>query len=312
MKLSVVICTYNPDLKILSMVLKSLQEQSIPMSDWRLIIVDNKSKYTLKEHVDLSWHPNHLIIREEKIGLLNARITGYNLSEESLIVFVDDDNQLKKDYLEVALKFHRNYPQVGSFGGKSLPIYETAPPQWFHKAGISLGCQDHGESLIMSEYHLVDFTITEYPFFAPIGTGMAVTKPAMRTYINDIKDNKERLKLGRSGDSLYSGEDNDMNLTFIKKGFEIAYVPELVVNHIIPEKRIRVDYLSHMSYNSSRSWIKLLYSHQLHSLKPIPKWTVPLRKVKAWIVYEAWKSSLNYIRWRGACGTFEALSQLHE
>jgi len=311
-KLAVVICTYNPDLKILSMVFKSLQEQTIAMCDWRLIIVDNKSTFTLKDHIDLSWHPDHLIVRENKVGLLNARITGYKLAEDELIIFVDDDNQLQKDYLKIALDFHLKHPQIGSFGGKSLPVYEKTPPQWFHKAGISLGCQDHGESLIISEYHLVDFTIIEYPFFAPIGTGMVVTKAAMRTYINDIKGNKERLRLGRSGDSLYSGEDNDMNLTFIKKGFEIAYVPELVVNHIIPKKRIKVDYLSRMSYNSSKSWTKLLYSHQLHSLKAIPKWTVPLRKAKAWIVYEAWKSPLNYIRWRGACGTFEALSQLHE
>jgi len=311
-KLSVVICTYNPDLKILSMVFKSLQEQTISIGDWRLIVVDNNSNLMLKDHIDLSWHPNHLIIREEKLGLLNARITGYNLSEESLIIFVDDDNRLKNNYLEVALEFHRNHPRVGSFGGKSLPVYEKPPPQWFHKTGISLGCQDHGEHSILSEYHLVDFTITEYPFFAPIGTGMAVTKPAMRTYINDIEGNKERLGLGRSGDSLYSGEDNDMNLTFIKKGFEIAYVPELVVNHVIPEKRLRADYLSRMSYNSSKSWIKLLHSHQLHSLKAIPRWTVPLRKAKAWVIYAAWKSPLNYTRWRGACGTFEALSQLHE
>ena len=311
MTISVIICTYNPNLENFNLVLEALKQQTLATNYWKLILIDNKSDFDVKENVDLSWHPDYTIVREEKIGLLNARIRGYQLAEDELIVFVDDDNQLQKDYLAIALDFHLQHPQVGSFGGKSLPVYEKEPPQWFPNTGISLGCQNHGDIPIVSKYHLCNFVIDEYPFFAPIGTGMAVTKSAMQAYLTDIKDDHERLKLGRTGESLYSGEDNDMNLTFIKKGFEIAYVPEMVVNHLIPESRLTANYLSRMSYNSSKSWIKLLYAHQLYSLKAIPRWTVGLRKAKAWLKYKAWQSPLNHIRWRGACGTFEALSELY-
>lgn len=44
--------------------------------------------------------------------------------------------------------------------------------------------------------------------------------------------------------------------------------------------------------------------------KKIPYWTVLLRKIKAFFYYQAWKDSISYIRWQGACGTFEGLASL--
>lgn len=312
MLVSVVICTYNPQLDNFNIVLEALQKQTLPKTDWQLIIIDNKSDFLIKEAVDVSWHPKPLIYREEKIGLLNARIAGFHLAETPLIVFVDDDNKLKGDYLEKALKFHYKFPGVGSFGGKSLPLFETPPPKWFASAGISLGCQQHGEKDIISEYYHNKFQITEYPAYAPIGTGMVITKNALGGYIEDIQNDSERLKLGRSGGSLYSGEDNDMVLTTIKKGFEIAYSPGLVVYHIIPKERLLPAYLSKMAYNSYLSWIKLLAAHKICPWKAIPKWTVTPRKVKAWFNYRVLASPANYIKWRGACGMFDALAEINE
>ncbi|HEX3386780.1 MAG TPA: hypothetical protein VHS53_16380, partial [Mucilaginibacter sp.] len=61
----------------------------------------------------------------------------------------------------------------------------------------------------------------------------------------------------------------------------------------------------------NRSWIAVLEYHQINPWKKIPRWSVPLRKIKAWVAYSAWKSEVNYIRWRGACGMYDGLADNH-
>ncbi|WP_183563773.1 glycosyltransferase [Mucilaginibacter sp. SP1R1] len=311
-KLSIIICTYNPRVDYLNKVLHYLQLQTLATSEWQLIIIDNKSDIPISHIIDISWHLNSAIIREEKIGLINARITGVNNASANVVIFVDDDNVLDTKYLEKSWQLHQRYDQVGSFGGKALPEYESQPPAWFFKTGINLGCQNHGDQLYVSDYKKAKTPLIEYPPKAPIGTGMVITKEAFLTYLTNLKENDRRLLLGRNGNQLISGEDNDIILTIIKNGFEIAYFPELIVYHLIPQKRVSYNYLKEMSFESSRSWIKVLLYHNMCPWNAVPRWTVTPRKIKAWIYYRAWKSPANYIKWRGACGMFKALSEIHD
>jgi glycosyltransferase involved in cell wall biosynthesis len=310
MYLSVVICTYNPKLSILEKVLDGLKVQSLDKSQWELIIVDNCSPKPLIGLIDLPWHPNARIITEKKAGLFHARIGGVKNAATSLIVFADDDNVLAADYLEKSLQFYQSHPAVGCFGGRSLPVYETEPPVWFKEAGINLGCQDYGPELYVSNYAASDFKIEYYPEKAPIGTGMVIQKKAFLTYVDDAISNKERMKLGRKGQSLSSGEDYDIILSLVKSGFEIAYVPELVVHHLIPSNRYSKEYLEKMAFESNRTWVKVLEIHGINPHKKIPKWTLLPRQIKSFITLRAWHSPLSAIRWKSSCGTFKGLSEL--
>ncbi len=139
---------------------------------------------------------------------------------------------------------------------------------------------------------------------------MVITKEAFLTYVNDVKSNPQRLSLGRKGNQLTSGEDNDIILTIVKNGYEIAYVPQLMVHHIIPEKRYTKDYLEKMAYESDLSWIKVLNMHGIHYWKAIPTWSAGLRKVKSWFVQTPWRSPLHAIRWKSACGKIDGLSKI--
>ncbi|MBL4674831.1 MAG: glycosyltransferase family 2 protein [Mucilaginibacter sp.] len=306
--ISVIICTYNPRLDYLQRVLSALKDQSIAVESWELLIIDNYSNNHFTNSVDISWHPNGKIISEPKAGLANARITGVDNASAELIVFVDDDNVLDRDYLLASLNFHKQNPKVGCFGGMSLPVFEVEPPAWFYQTGINLGCQNYGNQLYVSDQASVGYQLTSYPEKAPIGTGMVITRSAFKSYQLNVANNKQRLQLGRKGMELTSGEDNDIILTIVKNGFEVAYLPQLIVNHLIPANRLSDAYLSKMAYQSNKSWIKLLLYHQICHFAPIPKWTLLPRKIKAWILYKAWSSPLNYIKWQGACGTFEALA----
>ena len=99
MEISVIICTRNPREDYLRRTLDALKAQSLPKDQWELLVVDNASDAPLAGRFDLSWHPNARHVREEKVGLTHARLHGIAASQADLLVFVDDDNVLRPDYL---------------------------------------------------------------------------------------------------------------------------------------------------------------------------------------------------------------------
>jgi GT2 family glycosyltransferase len=112
--ISVIICTRKPREGCFNRVLNALRTQTLPKDKWELLLlgVPNNGPF------DVSWHPNVRYIPEEGIGLALARMTGISTSNSDLLVFVDDDNVLRADYLENALKISSNYPFLGAWGGK--------------------------------------------------------------------------------------------------------------------------------------------------------------------------------------------------
>lgn len=308
-KVSVIICTYNPDSGIIKQVIEGLSSQTLNRCLWELIIVDNNSTKPVSQIIDICWHPLAKIITENQAGLTFARKAGFNAcTQGALIVFIDDDNVAEYDYLEQALRFNQANPQVGCFGGRSIPVFETTPPNWLAQTGINLGCQDFGSKTYVSAYVDSNFKLQHYPEKAPIGTGMVILYEAFAAYIGTLDDNK--LSLGRKGTALSSGEDNDIVITVVKSGYEIAYVPQLLIRHIIPARRYAYTYLKQMAFQSSISWMQVLAMHHINPYSRMPAWTIPIRQLKAWFMLSAWKNKVNYIKWRGACGMFKGLSEL--
>lgn len=303
MKLSVAICSYNPNIHYLDQVLESLKQQSLARDQWELVLIDNNSNNPIAELIDLSWHSNARICIESQQGLTNARIRSVIESQGEIMVCVDDDNILQVDYLAKALRFMRANPQVGAIGGKALPVWEQAPPDWFYGLGLSLGCRDLGDQLMITQQK--GKPLQHYPDFAPIGTGMVIRKAAFEVYVQAVQNDPIRRALGRTGTALISGEDNDMMLTLLKNGWELAYYPELVVRHLMPAARVEPAYLAKMAFESNKSWGQVLAIHNISPWQTIPQWTLILRKIKAYLNYRPWKSPANYIRWKGACGHFE-------
>ncbi|MFN9648851.1 MAG: glycosyltransferase, partial [Pseudanabaena sp.] len=128
--ISVIICTHNPRLDYLDRVLKALDLQTLSKEMWELLLIDNASKKILSTEIDLSWHPNSRHIREEQLGLTPSRIRGIKESTANTIVFVDDDNVLNLDYLEVTLGISQKWINIGAWGGQVRADFEVNPPDW--------------------------------------------------------------------------------------------------------------------------------------------------------------------------------------
>lgn len=306
--LSLIICTHNPRSEYLDIVLTSLKSQTLPQSQWELILIDNASDKILALEIDLSWHPSSRHVREEKLGLTNARLRAFREATADILVFVDDDNILDSDYLKNTVEILEQHPNLGAIGGKSLPEFEVQPESWFAEISAPLGLRDLGNEVKVAYW---DKEISRnYPAFAPIGAGLVIRKSAAEIYAQRITNDNVRLALGRTGKQLTSGEDNDIVLTLLDGGYGVGYFPQLQLTHLIPAGRLTKEYLARLNRASSRSWVQVLDVHGIRLWKKIPRWTVILRKIKAFFCYKPWTSPAAYIYWQGACGKLEGQADL--
>ena len=302
-KLTVILPTYNPVKDILNRTLSGLKNQTLPQDLWSLIIVDNNSSNKFSIDLDLSWHVQSRLIQEHKQGLTYARLRGFNECREGIILLVDDDNILENNYLFEILEIFRKHPRMGAIGGKSIPYFLSEPPDWLRYFFHSLALRDLGDEIKIDEWQ------NKYPENAPIGAGMALRVSSLVSYKRKVSSNQRLVITDRLGTSLSSGGDNDIVLEIVKSGFQVGYFPSLVLRHIIPEERFSTNYQAKLAKDSNKSWMLLLSSHNINPWPSIAPWTIPFRKIKAWFAYKAWLNKVNYIKWRGACGAYDGLSE---
>jgi hypothetical protein len=202
------------------------------------------------------------------------------------------------------LRLAAAHPRVGAFGGRSLPEFEIEPPTWAREFLPLLALRDHGGAPQISQgLRPVGAERNAYPAeAAPIGAGMVLRRAATQAWLDDAG---AASLSDRRGTELTSGGDNDIVLTTMKYGWEVAYFPELSLTHLIPATRLAPEYLARLNYGISKSWMQLLTRHDASPWPPIAPATVPWRKLKAWFVYRPWSGPAAHIRWRGACGHFE-------
>ena len=234
-EISVIICTHNPREDYLARVLDALHAQTLPLADWELLLADNASEKPLARRIDLSWHPNARHLREEKTGLTHARLHGIAESRGELLVFVDDDNVLKLDYLETCLKISADYSQLGAWSGSCIPEFEVEPPPelrpWL------------GGLVIEKLSAPVWAKLRKGTDACPIGAGLVVRQSQARHYRKLVLKDPLRQTLDRSGQSLGSGGDSDLALCGFDLGLGTGRFPELELTHLIPARRVTLEYL---------------------------------------------------------------------
>jgi len=306
MKLSVIIPTHSPRESYLARTLDGLRRQTGVADDWELLLIDNASPVPLTGSL-VEWQPHGRVIREEQIGLTHARLRGIEEAQGELLIWVDDDNILQPDYLQQTVETFSSHPRLGAAGGISTPEYEQEPQAWYSCDLAPLGCRDLGAK---EEWMSWNALAPAYPSHAPIGAGMVTRKEALLTWATAVQRDDRRRALGRTGAALTSGEDNDINLTLLAAGWDLAYLPQLRLTHLIPPRRLTLDYQKRIARATFRDFVKVLDMHGIRLWSPIPAWSIPWRSLRAWFTYRAWSGPAAQIRWQGAIGQFEGRAAL--
>jgi glycosyltransferase involved in cell wall biosynthesis len=232
---SVIVCTYNPRPDYLQRTLDGLRAQTLPKDQWQLLVIDNHSDEPLAGRLDLSWHSNGRIVREDNPGLTPARLCGIRESDGGLLIFVDDDNVLAPDYLASAVDLFEKRPDLGMASGCLLPEYEAAPPAWFQGEYESWLAVRRLKKSVWSS-----FSDSQSE---PAGAGLCLRRSIAQAYLDDAQGNHFQLLLGRRGKSLLSGEDVALSKIAIAHGYSIGQFVDLKLTHLIPARRVEPDYL---------------------------------------------------------------------
>lgn len=237
--LSVVICSHNPRPDYFAKCLEALRSQTLPLSCWELVIVDNRSDTPLAGRMDLAWHSGARIIREETLGLTPARLCGIRKSKGGLLVFVDDDNVLDPDFLETAQSIMEEKPFLGSWSGQCRPEFEQAPPEWTRRYWGNLVIREFDKDVWSNLPRLSESM--------PCGAGLCVRRQVATHYLDLHESGKRSIQLDRNGKSLLSGGDNDLAACACNIGLGVALIASLKLTHLISPERLTEDYLTRLS-----------------------------------------------------------------
>lgn len=277
-EVSVVLCTHNPQPGCLNETLEALRRQTLPEERWELLLIDNASSAPLSSAANLSWHSQARVIREDRLGLTHARLTGFQHARAGLLIMVDDDNILAPDYLELAAELGAQWPMLGAWGGQCHPRFEQEPPAWTRRFWPILGIREFpGDSWS-------NVLAPAQPL--PIGAGMCVRKEVTALYRRHLEANPKRAGLDRIAGRLMSCGDTDLALTALDMDQGCGLFAKLSLDHIMPPVRLTESYLRDLVHGINYSAVILASYRNLHP--PCPSHSERLLK---------WYESLRLDKW---------------
>jgi glycosyltransferase involved in cell wall biosynthesis len=275
LSLSVITCAHNPRRDYLDKVLAALKTQTLPFECWELLLIDNASDRLISEEICLSWHPNARHIREDQLGLTHARLRGIKEASAEILIFVDDDNVLDSDYLEVALQISKEWLHIGAWGGQIRPEFEQTPPEWTKPYWGMLAIREFDRNKWSNLLHQHDTT--------PCGAGLCIRKVVTEKYAELVRAQTQRANMDRKGKLLTSCGDSDLALIACDLGLGTGQFTSLKLTHLIPACRLKEEYLLRLVEGMTYSGT-ILDSFR-GKLPPKPSWRKKLLQ--------------HYYRWRG-------------
>ena len=237
--LSVIICTRNPRGDYFARCLTGLEAQTLSRDSWELIIVDNASAAEQAPSGSFPWHPRARLVHEGRYGLTPARLRAIREATGDLLVFVDDDNVLDPDFLEIALRISHEKPFLGSWSGQCRPKFEVPPPEWTRR---------YWGNLVIREFDRdVWSNLPRLAQSMPCGAGLCVRRQVARHYLNLHESGTRSFQFDRKGDSLLSGGDNDLAACACDVGLGVGLITSLKLTHLIPPERLTENYLARLA-----------------------------------------------------------------
>ncbi|MBX9600939.1 MAG: glycosyltransferase family 2 protein [Bryobacteraceae bacterium] len=245
---SAIICTYNPDPKLLDWAIDSLASQTLAASSFEVIVVDSASTPPVEGLVRARKGLNLRVVRENRPGLVAARCRGIREAGAELLVFVDDDNFLEAGYLEHAVRIAREDPGIGAFGGIAEAVLMKPTPRWKQSLLPHLGIRDHGPESITQHSDV-------WGPWEPIGAGLACRRVVACRFVEFVERNAASGSLGRNSGNYMSGEDTLLSRVGGWAGYACSYQPSLRLRHFMKPKRLRVTSLIRTLMGHGRSYV---------------------------------------------------------
>ncbi|MCF0175698.1 MAG: glycosyltransferase family 2 protein [Bacteroidales bacterium] len=231
-KITVAVSTYNRE-RFLPGLFESIAGQTMDKSLFETVIVDNNCTDNTAEivHAFMEAHPEMEIryVLETRQGLSFGRNRGIAESKGEYVTFADDDALLAPDFLEKVCDYLDLHPDVSEVGGPIFLQYLCPVPKW--------------ENRYMNS--LLGYFNPSAEKFVMTGKNRTYPRGSNMTFRISVfgKAGMFNTELGRTGKGLGGGEEKDMAFRILDCGFRIAYIPQAVVYHLVPEERTTMEFI---------------------------------------------------------------------
>jgi glycosyltransferase involved in cell wall biosynthesis len=232
---SVVICTYNRS-SLLKQTLVTVLKQSLDISLYEVIVVDNNSKDNTQQVVDQLNIEGCSVryVLEKKVGLSHARNRGLHEAKGKYVVYTDDDCQLPTEWLSVANEICRS-TSPGMLGGPVHPFYLGNKPPW---------CKDEYNLI---EYGNVSRVLGQNEFL--IGCNFFIRKDLFQIL------GEFDTRYGMTGKKVGYSEETELQermRTLVPKE-SIYYDPRLYVKHLVRKDQLEWRWLVRSFYSKGKA-----------------------------------------------------------
>lgn len=279
---SLVICTYNPDERILKRCLEAVSRLDTTGIATEVILVDNNSNVPLQQQSYVKAFKGkipgmHLLLVQEQ-GVNFARMAAIEKAAGNYIVYFDYDNEPESDYLQELKKLNEQFPRVAAWGPGNVKVDFIDGVDASIRQFASAAFQQREEQTIRTASE------SSWQSCYPFGTGLCTLAPLLKEFVLLAREGRFTAS-GRKGNKLSSGEDTQMVLHCISKGYAAGVAPSLKLTHIIPQQRANNKYLQRLLYGTFMCYETCLlqvFPEQKKSLeqKIISPWKFSRKSVK--------------------------------
>jgi glycosyltransferase involved in cell wall biosynthesis len=235
---TVALCTHDHADRLVR-TLADLRKLRLPDARWELLIVDNgcndaTASLLAHERWPAGWQVR--VVREEKLGLSNARNCALCEASGDYLIFIDDDETPDPDWLcafEALIRDHA----PDAFGGPIEVLFEGHRPAWLtddllgflgqlNRAGTTTRLTEPGTSFNGGNFGVRRTVCKTVGGFDPA--------------------------LGRKGADNTGGEEVDFYRRLLASGFKVWWTPKALIFHRIQAIKLKRSYFHDLHYRQGQ------------------------------------------------------------
>ena len=239
--LSIIVCTYNRE-KYLYNALKSIAENDFSCDKYEIVLINNNSTDNTENECKRFQNDfpqvNFNYVIEKNQGLSFAKNRGIDEAKGDIVVYIDDDATVNREYLKSIYEFFNENHSVMAVGGPIFPVYETKEPSWM----------SHYTKVLVTSYKYEGNKIIKFKGDKFPSGGNA----SFRKNVFNIVG-KFNTKLGRNDISLIGAEEKDIFTKMKAIYMPIYYLPRMILYHIIPPTKLTSAYFNKLTLSIGQS-----------------------------------------------------------